>query len=269
MKKSLKKAAALALAAIMAAGVLSSCGEKNTETKTDDTAKSSGKIVMGTNAEFPPFEFVADEGQGLVDKFDGIDIAIAKKIADKLGKELVIEDMQFEGLVASAQSGKVDFVAAGMTASDERRQSVDFSDTYYVAKQVMVVAADNDTIKSAEDLKNASKVGVVLGYTGDSVVTDDLQLDDSKILRVSRGIDGVQEVKNGKLDAMVIDSATGIALAEKNGLKVVEDDDVFAAEEYAIAVKKGNTELLNTINETLKEMKAAGEIDELAIKYNG
>ncbi len=259
MKKQLKKTAAVVLSAVMAMGMLASCGSKNEE---------KSQIIMGTNAEFPPFEFVADEGQGLVDKFDGIDVAIGKKIADKLGKELVIEDMQFEGLIASADSGKVDFVAAGLTENEERKQSVDFSDTYYVAKQIMVVAADNTTINSAEDLKNAEKVGVVMGYTGDSVVTDDLKLDDSKILRVSRGIDGVQEVKNGKLDAMVIDSATGKALAEENGLKIVEDDEVFAAEEYAIAVKKGNTELLKSINEVLAEMKANGEIDELAQKYN-
>lgn len=257
MKNSVKKAAALVFAAIMSMGVLAGCGKG-----------SSDKLVMGTNAEFPPFEFVADEGQGLVGEFDGIDIAISKKIAEKMGKELTVENMQFEGLVASVQSGKVDFAAAGMTVNEERLQSVDFSDTYYVAEQVMVVAADNDTITKAEDLKNADKVGVVLGYTGDQIVTDTLQLDDSKILRVSRGIDGVQEVKNGKLDAMVIDSATGIALAKENGLKVVKDESVFEAEEYAIAVKKGNTELLKTINEVLAEMKASGEIDELAVKYN-
>ena len=257
MKNSVKKAAALVFAAIMSMGVLAGCGKG-----------SSDKLVMGTNAEFPPFEFVADEGQGLVGEFDGIDIAISKKIAEKMGKELTVENMQFEGLVASVQSGKVDFAAAGMTVNEERLQSVDFSDTYYVAEQVMVVAADNDTITKAEDLKNADKVGVVLGYTGDQIVTDTLQLDDSKILRVSRGIDGVQEVKNGKLDAMVIDSATGIALAKENGLKVVKDESVFVAEEYAIAVKKGNTELLKTINEVLAEMKASGEIDELAVKYN-
>ena len=257
MKNSVKKTAALVFAAIMSMGVLAGCGKGDSE-----------KLVMGTNAEFPPFEFVADDSQGLVGEFDGIDIAISKKIAEKMGKELSVENMQFEGLIASVQSGKVDFAAAGMTVNEERLQSVDFSDTYYVAEQVMVVAADNDKITKAEDLKNADKVGVVLGYTGDSIVTDTLQLDDSKILRVSRGIDGVQEVKNGKLDAMVIDSATGIALAKENGLKVVKDESVFEAEEYAIAVKKGNTELLNTINEVLAEMKASGEIDELAVKYN-
>lgn len=257
MKNSVKKAAALVFAAIMSMGALAGCGNGSGE-----------KLVMGTNAEFPPFEFVADDGQGTVDEFDGIDIAISKKIAEKMGKELTVENMQFEGLIASVQSGKVDFAAAGMTVNEERLESVDFSDTYYVAEQVMVVAADNDKITKAEDLKNADKVGVVMGYTGDSIVTDTLQLDENKILRVSRGIDGVQEVKNGKLDAMVIDSATGIALAEENGLKIVKDESVFEAEEYAIAVKKGNTELLNAINEVLAEMKASGEIDELAVKYN-
>lgn len=256
MKNSLRKTIAMSLAAVVSLGMLAGCGEKDTNT-----------IIMGTNAEFPPFEFIVEEGKGVVGEFDGIDVAIAKKVADKLGKELVVENMQFDGLVAAVKAGKVDFAAAGMTVKPERKESVDFSDTYFVAEQVMVVAPDNETIKSAEDLKNVDKVGVVLGYTGDSIVSE--LVEDSKILRVSRGIDGVQEVKNGKLDAMVIDSATGIALAEKNGLKVVKDAEVFEAEEYAIAVQKGNEELLKSINETLAEMKASGEIDELAIKYNG
>lgn len=256
MKTTFKKTFALAIAAILSIGALAGC------------SKDENTIVMGTNAEFPPFEFVADDGEGVVDNFDGIDIAISQKIAEKLGKKLVVENMQFEGLVASVQSGKVDFAAAGMTVNDERKEKVDFSDTYFVAEQVMVVSEDS-TIEKAEDLKDASMVGVVLGYTGDAIVTDDLALAEDKILRVSRGIDGVQEVKNGKLDAMVIDSATGIALAAENGLKVVKDEEVFAAEEYAIAVQKGNIQLLETINSVLAEMKESGEIDELAIKYNG
>lgn len=256
MKKTLKRTCAAALSALMAAGMLSGCsGDENV-------------LVMGTNAEFPPFEFVADSGEGIVDGFDGIDIAISKKIADKMGKQLKVENMQFEGLVASVASGKIDFAAAGMTVNEERLQSVDFSDTYYVAEQVMVVAPDNTTITKAGDLKNADMVGVVLGYTGDTIVTEDLAVPEEKILRVSRGIDGVQEVKNGKLDAMVIDSATGEALAAENGLKVVRDEDVFTKEEYAIAVPKGNTELLETINSVLAEMKANGEIDALAQQYN-
>ena len=117
-------------------------------------------------------------------------------------------------------------------------------------------------------MKNDKTVGVVLGYTGDNIVTNDLQLAEDKVTRANRGIDIVQDVKNGKLDAVVIDSATGKALAEKNGLKVVEDPQAFETEEYAIAVKKGNTELLDKINETLSEMKASGEIEQLAMEYD-
>ena len=240
MKKGLMKVVALAAASVMAVAALAGCG-------------SSDKLIMGTNAAFPPFEYTTS--QGLVGEFDGIDVAISNKIAENVGKELQIEDMEFDGLVASVSTGKVDMVVAGMTATDERKQSVDFSDPYYVASQVIVVAPDKT-------------VGVVLGYTGDNIVTNDLQLAEDKVTRANRGIDIVQDVKNGKLDAVVIDSATGKALAEKNGLKIVEDPQAFETEEYAIAVKKGNTELLDKINETLSEMKASGEIEQLAMEYD-
>lgn len=178
------------------------------------------------------------------------------------------EDMEFDGLIAAVKSGKVDMAVAGMTITEERQQSVDFSDTYYTASQVIITKADNTDINSAEDLKNNKTVGVVLGYTGDSIVTEDLAIDDSKITRANRGIDIVQDVKNGKLDAVVIDKATGVALAQKEGLKFVEDPEVFETEEYAIAVRKDNKELLDQINKVLAEMKESGKIDELSKKYN-
>ena len=253
MKKGLLKIAALAAASVMTAAALSGCG-------------GSDKLIMGTNAAFPPFEFTTS--QGLVGEFDGIDVAIAKKIAENAGQELAVEDMEFDGLIAAVSTGKIDMAVAGMTVTEERKQNVDFSDPYFIASQVMVVAADNTDITKAEDLKNDKTVGVVLGYTGDGIVTDDLKIAEDKITRANRGLDIVQDVKNGKLDAVVIDSATGKALAEKNGLKVVEDAEAFETEEYAIAVKKGNKELLEKINSTLAEMKASGEIDELAVQYN-
>lgn len=252
MKKFFKRAAAVAAAAVMTVGVLSGCGSDN--------------LTLGTNAAFPPFEFTTTNG--IVGNFDGIDISIGKKIAESMGKELQVEDMEFEGLIAAVSSGKVDMAVAGMTVTEERKQNVDFSDTYYTASQIIITKADNTDINSAEDLKNDKTVGVVLGYTGDSIVSEDLEIEDSKIVRANRGIDIVQDVKNGKLDAVVIDKATGIALAEKEGLRFVEDPEVFETEEYAIAVKKGNTELLDKINAVLKEMKDSGEIDKLAEKYN-
>lgn len=259
MKKNVMKLAALALAAMMSVGALSACGSEKASTDGD-------KLVMGTNAAFEPFEFTTTNG--LVGEFDGIDVAIAVELADSLGKELDIQDMEFDGLLASVQTGKIDMAVAGMTVKPERLESVDFSIPYYTASQVMVVGSDNTDITSAEDLKNGKKVGVVLGYTGDSIVTDDLQIDEANITRANRGVDIVQDVKNGKLDAVVIDSYTGKALAEKNGLKVVEDAEAFESEEYAIAVQKGNTELLEAINAKLQEMLDSGKIAEIAEKYN-
>ncbi len=270
MKKNLLKIAALSLAAIMSIGVLSSCGEEQQSDDNNSSASASPsateKLVMGTNAAFEPFEFTTTNG--LVGEFDGIDVAIALEIAKSMNKELVIEDMEFDGLLASVQTGKVDMAVAGMTIKPERLESVDFSIPYYTASQVIVVGADNTDITCAEDLKSDKKVGVVLGYTGDSIVTDTLMIDESNITRANRGIDVVQDVKNGKLDAVVIDSYTGRALAEKNGLKVVEDPEVFETEEYAIAVKKGNTELLESINKVLNELISSGKIEEFAQQYN-
>lgn len=254
MKQFFKRAAAIAAAAVMTMGVLSGCGSK------DD------KLTLGTNAAFPPFEFTTTNG--VVGNYDGIDICIGKEIAGSMNKELQVEDMEFDGLIAAVKSGKVDMAVAGMTITEERQQSVDFSDTYYTASQVIITKADNTDINSAEDLKNNKTVGVVLGYTGDSIVTEDLAIDDSKITRANRGIDIVQDVKNGKLDAVVIDKATGVALAQKEGLKFVEDPEVFEIEEYAIAVRKDNKELLDQINKVLAEMKESGKIDELSKKYN-
>lgn len=259
MNKILVKTAAAAAVSVMAVSALAGCGANG-------GSGESEKLVMGTNAAFPPFEYTTS--QGLVGEFDGIDVAISKEIADSIGKTLEVADMEFDGLIAAVSTGKVDMVAAGMTATEERAQSVDFSDTYYVASQVIVVAPDNTDITKAEDLKNNKKVGVVLGYTGDGIVTDDLEIAEDKITRANRGLDVVQDVKNGKLDAVVIDSATGKALADKNGLKIIEDKEAFESEEYAIAVKKGNKELLNSINAKLNEMKSNGTIEKLAMEYD-
>ncbi len=262
MNKKVIKTMALGTTAIMAVAMMAGCGTSNNA----NTATGTDKLIMGTNAAFQPFEYTTTNG--VVGEFAGIDVEIALEIAKNAGKELEIADMEFDGLIAAVSTGKVDMAVAGMTVTDERLEQVDFSDTYYVASQVMLVAPDDASITCAEDLKNDKKVGVVLGYTGDAIVTDDLAIAESNIQRANRGLDIVQDVKNGKLDAVVLDSYTGKALAEKNGLKVIEDAEVFETEEYAIAVKKGNTELLETINKTLAEMEESGAIVALAEKYD-
>lgn len=265
--KNFKKALALILALSLCVCMLAACGgTTSTDTSDNSESASGGELIMATNAAFPPFEFTTSNG--LVGEYDGIDVAIAQKIAEKAGKTLKVSDMEFDGIIAAVSTGKVDMGIAGMTITEERKNNVDFSDPYYVAEQVIVVPADNTDITSAEDLKNDKKVGVVIGYTADSIVTEDLALEEGNIVRANRGIDVVQDVKNGRLDAVVIDSYTGIKLAESTGLKVIEDPEAFESEEYAIAVQKGNSELLETINSTLAEMKENGEIEELAAKYN-
>lgn len=220
-------------------------------------------ITMGTNAQFPPFEFVTEDG--LVDgQFSGIDVEIAMAIADELGQTLKINDMSFDSLLAELQNGKIDFVAAGMTVTEERKQQVDFSDTYYVATQGILVPADS-TIKAASELAD-KKVGAIVGYTGEALCRDVLKV--KNLSSFKRSVDAVIELKNDKLDAVVIDLQPAKTFANKNSdIKVIEDP-TFEAEEYAIAVKKGNDKLLQTINKVLNDLKESGKLDEIIERYS-
>ena len=241
----MKKIIALLMVAVLAVALVSCGGEK------------ANVVTMGTNAAFEPFEFI--EG----DKIVGIDAEIGAAIAEKLGKELNINDMEFESLLGTLSTDKVDFVAAGMTANDERRKEVDFSETYYTATQGIIVAEDSD-IKGIDDILD-KRVGAITGYTGEVICTETYQIKD--MLTFKRGVDAVMELKNGKLDAVVIDLQPAKMFVNKNeGLKVIEDPS-FEAEEYAIAVKKGNAELLEKINEVIIELKETGKLDEIINKY--
>ena len=233
---------------------------------TEEAPVDSEVLVMVTNAEFPPFEYVTDEANGVVGEFAGVDVAIAKAIADSLGKELKIQNMEFTSVLLAIPQGKADFAAAGITANDERRESMDFSDPYYVATQYIIVAEDNADIASAADLMDKA-VGVVETYTGEMICRD---MGIANLTSFKRGVEAVNELKNGKLDAVVIDSHTALALIAANAdvaLKYVADADAFETEEYAIAVQKGNTELLDAINEVLAQLKADGTIDVFVATY--
>lgn len=246
----MKKMLAVFLAAVIGVAALSGCG-------------GSKAVVMGTEALFPPFEFGSENGP--VEGFDGVDVAIAVEIAKELGRELQIEDMEFESLLLALNAGNVDFVAAGMTATDERRKSVDFSTPYYNATQYIIVREDGPTISSANDIID-KKVGVVDGFTGQEICMDTLEI--SNLEGYKKSTDAVLALTQGKIDAVVIDSHTALALVKQNkGLTIVKDPSVFENEEYAIAVKKGNTKMLDTINKVLERMIAEGKIDELVAKY--
>lgn len=260
MKKFMKKIA-IGLTAMMMTFSLAACGDKKEETTAAGSQDAAGgQIVFGTNAEFPPFEFVS--GSGIIDQYDGIDVAIAKQIGTDIGKEATINNMEFDSLLIALQNGQVDAVIAGMTVTDERKEAYDFSTPYYTATQVMIVKEDSD-IKTAEDMKD-KKIVVIQGYTGETCVKDLGYSYEA----FKKGTEAVLELVNGKCDVVVIDSATAQKFVGDNeGLKIVEDPAAFEAEEYAIAVKKGNTELLNQINASIQKMLDNGTVSELSAKY--
>jgi len=250
MVKTLKKIAALAGAVVLFATMLSGCAKE----------KASDTLVFGTNAEFPPFEFVSSNG--LIDQYDGIDIAVAKQIGDDNGMAVKIENMEFDSLLIALQNGQIDAVIAGMTVTEERKEAVDFSTPYYVAKQVMIVKEGSD-IKKASDMAD-KKIVVIQGYTGETCVND-MGYDYEAF---KKGTEAVMELVNGKCDVVVIDSATAAKyIGDNEGLVIVEDDEAFASEEYAIAVAKGNEELLAKINASIEKMIADGTINNLSAKY--
>ena len=259
--KKMKKLLALALAGVMMLSAVA-CGSKEDGASGDGTANgtTNGTITFGTNAEFPPFEYVTS--QGAIGEFDGIDMAIAKQIGDDMGKEAKINNMEFDSLLLALDNGQVDAVIAGMTVTDERKEAYDFSTPYYTATQVMIVKEDSD-IKAAADMKD-KKIVVIQGYTGETCVKD-MGYDYEAF---KKGTEAVLELVNGKCDVVVIDSATAEKFVGDNeGLKIVEDPSAFEAEEYAIAVKKGNTELLNQINASIQKMLDNGTVSELSAKY--
>ena len=240
----------MTLAAVMATCTLTACGGSS----------KGDALTFGTNAEFPPFEYVTSNGA--LGEYDGIDMAIAKQIAEDNGMTAAVENMEFDSLLVALQNGQIDAVIAGMTATDERRETVDFSTPYYTATQVMIVKEDSD-ITSAADMAD-KKICVIQGYTGEVCVQDMGYTYEA----FKKGTEAVMELTNGKCDVVVIDSATAQKYVSDNeGLKIVEDPSAFASEEYAIAVQKGNTELLDKINKTIDKMLADGTINELAVKY--
>lgn len=227
------------------------------ETTAEAAEAAGGVLVMATNAEFPPYEY--HEGDAIV----GIDADIAKAIADELGMELEIEDIAFDSIIPEITSGKADMGLAGMTVTEDRKMNVDFSDTYAKASQKIIVTEDSK-IATPDDLKGVV-VGVQLGTTGDIYVSD-LEADGTTVERYNKGFEAVQALSQGKIDAVVIDGEPAKTfVSQTDGLKILEES--FTDEEYAIAVKKGNTELLEKINGALKTLKENGTLDEIVAKY--
>ena len=221
------------------------------------TTVNAGKLTMSTNAEFPPYETTTDSGE-----LEGIDIDVAGAIAEKLGLELQVDDMDFDAALLAAQNGKSDMVMAGVTVTDERLKVMDFSDTYAEGIQSIIVKEDSP-IASPDDLAD-KMIGTQRGTTGYIYCSDDFG--DDHVTPYDSGLTAVQALVNGQVDAVVIDNAPAKEFVKANpGLKIL--DTAYAQEDYAIGVAKGNTELLNAINGALEELEADGTLQAIVGKY--
>lgn len=267
--KTFAKLLAVLLAAVLVLS-LAGCGGgtgtgSQTGTTTDSTTTTAakinynlvteGKLIMGTNAEFPPFEYM--EGGKVV----GFDAAMMEKVAEKLGLALEIKNMDFDSLPEALSSGQIDVIAAGYTVTSEREEQMLFADSYYTARQTIIVKADSN-IATKDDLQG-KKIGVQSGTTGQfeaEKLTDE-------VVPFNNGAMAVEALKSGQVDAVIIDNNPAAEYYNENSdtLKLLEKQ--FEDEDYAVAVKKGNTALLDAINEAIQELKEDGTLDNIKDQY--
>ena len=221
------------------------------------TTVMAGKLTMATNATFPPYEMTTDGGD-----IEGIDVDTAKAIAEKLGLELQVDDMEFDAALLSVQQGKADIAMAGITVTDERKAVMAFSDSYATGIQSIIVPEGSD-IASPDDLAG-KKIGTQRGTTGYIYCTDDFGED--SVVAYDNGLTAVQALNNGQVDAVVIDNAPAKEYVAANpGLKVLETS--YAEEDYAIGMNKDNTALVEAVNAALEELKADGTLQSIVDKY--
>ncbi len=222
----------------------------------DFTTVTDGVLTMATNAYFPPYEYY--EGDQIV----GIDAEIAEAVAYKLGLELKIEDMEFDSIIMSIQQGKADMGLAGMTVTEDRLESVNFSDTYATGIQSIIVKEDSD-IAGPNDL-SGKKIGVQLSTTGDIYAKDDYG--EENVEEYNKGADAVMALSQGKVDAVIIDNQPALSYVKNTaGLKILDTE--YAVEDYAAAISKDNDALLGAVNSALAELEADGTLQNILDKY--
>ena len=223
----------------------------------------AGKLHMATNAAFPPYEMISDNGG-----FEGIDVEIATLIAQKLGLELVVDDMEFGSVITSVQGGKSDIAMAGLTVAEERKQNVDFTESYATGVQVIIVPEDSE-IATVDDLANDKMIGVQDGTTGYiycSSPVEDGGYGEDHVTSYPNGAMAIEALKGGKVDAVVIDNEPAKAFVQANeGLKILDTE--YIVENYAIGISKDNTGLRDAVNNALKELIADGSVQLIVDKY--
>lgn len=232
---------------------MAACGSDSASAKNDD------KIYVGTEAGFAPYEYMSG------DQVVGVDMDIAQAIADALGKELVIKNMDFDGALNAVQLGQVDFVAAGVSVDEERQKVMDFSHNYVDSSDVVIVNANADTVKTNEDIADKI-VGVQQGNIADIWMTNNYP--DAQVKRYTKFVQAAEDLKNNKIDAIVMDLYPAQELVATNPeLKILDEENPVFVDQYAIAVKKGNQELLDQINEVIDQLIADGKIEEFTAKH--
>ena len=255
----MKKVIALCLAVLMLTAMFAGCSGK-TGSNVDTIEK--GKLIMSTNAAFPPYEMTDDSGN-----YVGIDVEIAQAIADKLGLELVIDNMGFTAALEAAQNGKSDMVMAGVTVTDDRLLVMDFSNSYATGIQVVIVPEGSD-ITSPDDLEGKI-IGTQMGTTGYIYASDTPEnggYGEENVIAYDNGITAVQALLNGQVDAVIIDNAPAQAFVESNpGLKILDTE--WLTENYAIGFAKGNTKLVEAVNAALEALTADGTVQKIVDKY--
>lgn len=236
---------------------LAACG-----VSVDKKVSTNGTIIVGTEAGFAPYEYM--EGDQVV----GIDMDIAQAIAEAVGKKLVIKNMDFDGALVAVQQGKVDFVAAGVSVTEERKQNMDFSDNYVDSTDVIVVNAETPAVNGVDELEG-KVIGVQQGNVADLWVSNEENLVAKEIKRYTTFSQATKDLQNGKIDCIVMDLAPANELVKStNGVKILEgEENIVFSDQYAIAVQKGNTELREQINHVIKELNDSGKMDEIIAKY--
>ena len=223
----------------------------------------AGKLHMATNAAFPPYEMISDNGG-----FEGIDVEIATAIAQKLGLELVVDDMEFSSVITSVQGGKSDIAMAGLTVTEERKQNVDFTESYATGVQVIIVPEGSD-IKTVDDLANDKMIGVQDGTTGYIYCSDTVEnggYGEDHVTSYPNGAMAIEALKAGKVDAVVIDNEPAKQFVAVNeGLKILDTE--YIVENYAIGISKENPALRDVVDAALKELIADGTVKTIVDKY--
>lgn len=263
----MKKLFSFTLLSLLLIGLLAACGQggKDTEQSANTNGEEEKKVLkMGTSADYPPFEYV-DTAKG--EEIIGFDIDLANAIAEKIGYEVEVQDIEFAGLIEALKSGKVDVVLAGMTPTEERKQSVDFSDVYYTANH-MIISKKADGIKTVEDLAGKT-VGVQLGSIQEGKAQDIKKTVDITIDSRNRIPELIQEIKAGRFDAAIIEDTVAKGYLENNkdlaGFTLENEEEAGSA----VAFAKGNDELVAQFNQAIKEMKENGELEAIINKWFG